>query len=217
MTAMQKMTARAARRYSALELTELFFVFSVIGWVWEVALHVVFDGELVNRGTMFGPWLPIYGTGGVLSVVLLRRIAHRPAAAFCAAAVLCSVLEYGTSWYLERVYGLRWWDYSMYPLNLDGRICLQTAVVFGLGCCAALYLVAPAVAERLARLPRVPQPRVCAMVLLLFALDFGWSTVNPNAGVGVSDYPLSQSVRAEGQLTELDPPHAVALLQNVRK
>lgn len=217
MTAMQKMTARAARRYSVLQLVQLFFVFSVIGWVWEVVLHIVFDGELVNRGTLFGPWLPIYGAGGVLCIVLLRRIAHRPALTFCAAAVLSSVMEYGTSWYLEQVYGLRWWDYSMYPFNLDGRICLQTALVFGLGCCVALYIAGPAVAERLERLPRVPQPRVCAMVLLVFALDFCWSTAHPNAGVGVSDYPISQSVRAEEPMTVIDPPHAVALLQNVRK
>ena len=48
---------------------------SAAGWLWEVALHLVFNGELVKRGTMLGPWLPIYGAGGVLAVLLLRRFA----------------------------------------------------------------------------------------------------------------------------------------------
>lgn len=51
----------------------LFFVFSVAGWLWEVGLHLVQDGVFVKRGVLSGPWLPIYGTGGVLIMLVLRR------------------------------------------------------------------------------------------------------------------------------------------------
>ena len=98
---------RAVRRYSMVEMTGLFFAFSVIGWLWEVGLHVVLDGELVNRGTMLGPWLPIYGAGGVLAVLLLRRVAYSPALVLALGTAMCTAVEYAAGRYLLAVYGLR--------------------------------------------------------------------------------------------------------------
>ena len=145
---------RAVRRYSMVEMTGLFFAFSVIGWLWEVGLHVVLDGELVNRGTMLGPWLPIYGAGGVLAVLLLRRVAYSPALVLALGTGMCTAVEYATGRYLLAVYGLRWWDYSMYPLNVDGLVSPLTSLVFGLGCCAAVYAAGPALADCISRLAR---------------------------------------------------------------
>ena len=59
--------------YSVSSLVLMFFTFSGIGWLWEVGLHLVVDGMFFNRGVMAGPWLPIYGTGGVLILVLLKK------------------------------------------------------------------------------------------------------------------------------------------------
>ena len=144
----RKYRARAAQRYTAAELTGLFFAFAAIGWLWEVGLHLALEGELVNRGTMLGPWLPIYGAGGVLAVLLLRRFADRPVLTFALGTALCTAVEYGTGKYLLAVYGQRWWDYSMYPLNIDGLVSPLTSLLFGLGCfmyyasdvCLGLYL-----------------------------------------------------------------------------
>ena len=183
----RRQTGRAARRYSAYELTMLFFAFAMIGWVWEVFLHVMFDGELVNRGTLFGPWLPIYGVGGALVTSLLRRLASRPIAVFFASSALCAAIEFAASVYLEAVYGLRWWDYSAYTFNIDGRVCLETTVGFGLGCCIALYCAAPAIADRLGRLPQSTRRALCAVLILLFAADFVCSTISPNTGKGITD------------------------------
>ncbi|MDO4271136.1 MAG: putative ABC transporter permease [Eubacteriales bacterium] len=217
MERMKQYKARASRRYTAAELTGLFFTFSVLGWLWEVALHIVFDGELVNRGTMLGPWLPIYGAGGVLAVLLLRRFADRPAAVFALGTALCSVIEFSAGRYLEAVYGLRWWDYSMYPLNIDGLVCAQTSLVFGLGCCAAVYLAAPALAERFARLPRMQARQCCVLLLTLFALDFGWSAANPNAGAGVTDYSVQQAAHADGTFSVIDVAHAASAVHGLPK
>lgn len=57
--------------------------------------------------------------------------------------VVCSIIEYFASWYLEKAHGIRWWDYSGYFMNLNGRICLEGAVVFGLACCLVVYFVGP--------------------------------------------------------------------------
>ena len=182
----RKTRYRAARHYTAAELTGLFFAFSVAGWLWEVGLHLVLEGGLVNRGTMLGPWLPIYGAGGVLAVLLLRRFSDRPLLTFALGTALCTVIEYGTGKYLLAVYGLRWWDYSMYPLNIDGLVSPLTSLLFGLGCCAAVYWAGPALADRFARLTRRQAHALCAALLVLFALDFLWSAVHPNPDAGAA-------------------------------
>lgn len=182
----RKYRARAARHYTAAELTGLFFAFAAIGWLWEVGLHLALEGELVNRGTMVGPWLPIYGAGGVLAVLLLRRFADKPLLTFALGTALCTVIEYGTGKYLLAVYGLRWWDYSMYPLNIDGLVSPLTSLLFGLGCCAAVYWAGPALADRFARLTRRQAHALCAALLVLFALDFIWSAVHPNTDAGAA-------------------------------
>ena len=185
----RKTRYRAARHYTAAELTGLFFAFSAGGWLWEVGLHLVLEGGLVNRGTMLGPWLPIYGAGGVLAVLLLRRFSDRPLLTFALGTALCTVIEYGTGKYLLAVYGLRWWDYSMYPLNIDGLVSPLTSLLFGLGCCAAVYWAGPALAARFRRLTRRQARVLCAALAALFLLDFLWSTAHPNTGAGVTTPP----------------------------
>ena len=203
----RKYRARAARHYTAAELTGLFFAFAAIGWLWEVGLHLALEGELVNRGTMLGPWLPIYGAGGVLAVLLLRRFADKPLLMFALGTALCTVIEYGTGKYLLAVYGLRWWDYSMYPLNIDGLVSPLTSLLFGLGCCAAVYWAGPALAARFRRLNQRQARMLLAVLLVLFALDFVWSTVHQNAGAGV-DAPM-------GGMTVVEPNEIGLLAHNL--
>lgn len=174
-------------QYGAVNYILFFFTFSMVGWVWEVGLHLVQTGELVNRGTMLGPWLPIYGSGGVLALLLLRRWFQNPALTFALSSLLCTAIEYGTSWILELTTGQRWWDYSDYFLNLNGRVCLEGAVIFGVGCCAAVYLIAPNLGRLYDKLPRSPKIAVCAALILLFCADQVWSHFHPNTGKGVTE------------------------------
>ena len=187
-----------SRRYGLSTLILLFFAFSCIGWVWEVSLHIVTDGVLVNRGTMLGPWLPIYGTGGVMVLVLLRRLFSRPVATFLVSMVLCSVIEYFTSWYLEFTKGIRWWDYSGYFMNLNGRICLEGAVIFGLGCCAVVYFAGPLLGRGIDRLSPAKRNSLCVVLLALFAADGVYSHFHPNAGEGITDYSAWRETQSPG-------------------
>ena len=88
-------------------------------------MHAVQTGEFVNRGVMHGPWLPIYGWGAAMTLVLLNRVRPHPFVMFFSTTALCGTLEYVTSWYLEQANGVRWWDYSGYFLNINGRICAE--------------------------------------------------------------------------------------------
>ena len=114
------------RHYSITQRSTVFLSMSVFGWLWEVGMHLVSYGEFVNRGALHGPWLPIYGAGAVLILTVLNRFRKNPALEFGATIVLCGFLEYMTSLIMEiATGGTKWWDYSGYYLNLNGRICAE--------------------------------------------------------------------------------------------
>ena len=184
----------ALRDYSLPSLVLLFFLFSFTCWVWEVSIHLVRDGVFVDRGVLHGPWLPIYGVGGLLILVLLARLRDRPLAEFGAAVVLCGAVEYVTSWALETLYGLKWWDYTGYLLNLNGRICAEGLLTFGVFGLVIVYVVAPALDDLIRRWRLGVAVPVCLVLLTAFAADGLWSLHHPNTGRGITDYGGTASV-----------------------
>ena len=183
-------------------LIVVFFSFSMIGWLYEVGLYVIAEGMLVNRGVLHGPWLPIYGGGVALIAVLLYRFRKNPAVEAIAIVVLCGIVEYLTSYVMERIYGIRWWDYTGYFLNLNGRICGEGLIVFALGGMAAVYLLVPMIDGAVNRIkPKVLIP-VCVLLLLFFATDLVYSRLSPNTGKGITDYE-QYGIQTEGEGREL--------------
>ena len=110
----------------------LFFVYSFLGWCLEVGCKLVSDHKFINRGFLIGPYCPIYGHGALIMTILLNRYLNDPATLFIMIILCCSLLEYFTSYFLEKIFHTRWWDYSGYRFNINGRICLETMVPFGL-------------------------------------------------------------------------------------
>ncbi|MGI6012149.1 MAG: DUF975 family protein [Ruminococcus sp.] len=177
------------RHYSIWSLILLFFIFSFVGWAWEVSLHLITDGIFVNRGVLHGPWLPIYGSGGILILTLLHRARRHPALEFSLIVILCGVVEYTTSYFLEILHnGKKWWDYSGYFLNLNGRICAEGLFVFGVGGMAFVYLAAPVLDNLIRKIKGKILIPLCLILLLLFAGDAVYSTRFPNTGKGITDY-----------------------------
>lgn len=179
------------RSYSVLHLIMMFFVISFIGWIWEVSLHLVSDGVFVNRGVLHGPWLPIYGSGGILILVVLRKLREKPAAEFAAAILLCGCVEYYTAWHLELVHnGQKWWDYSGYFLNIHGRVCAEGLLIFGLGGLAIVYLLAPFLDNLLAKINRKLLLVVAIVLLVIYVGDKVYSEKYPNMGEGITSVQL---------------------------
>lgn len=177
------------RHYSVWSILMFFFVMSMVGWLWEVSLHLLTDGNLVNRGVLHGPWLPIYGTGGVLILMLLNKLRKKPALEFFATILLCGSIEYLIAWYLERVYhGMKWWDYTGYFLNLDGRICAEGLLTFGLGGMMIVYILAPLFDNLIRRMPKKLLTVVCIVLIIVFCADMVYSSKHPNVGEGITDY-----------------------------
>lgn len=127
----------------ALSKLFLWFLFySFCGWLYESILVSIQERRLVNRGFLNGPLCPIYGTGAVLAVLVLGRV-QSPLTVFLVSMVGATALEYATSWAMERLFHARWWDYSHFKFNLNGRVCLLGAVVFGVGGVAIVFGAQP--------------------------------------------------------------------------
>ena len=113
----------------------LFITYSVIGWTMEVVGKLIELKRFVNRGFLIGPCCSIYGFGGILITLLLQYFTANPVVLFFMAILVCGVLEYLTSYFMEKLFNARWWDYSQRKYNINGRVCLNTIIPFGiLGC-----------------------------------------------------------------------------------
>lgn len=184
-------TINYMRKYSIWSLIAMFFIFAIIGWVWEVILHIIVDGEFVKRGVLHGPWLPIYGYGGILILTVLNKFRDKTLIQFLTIIVLCGTIEYFTAVYLEYAYnGQKWWDYTGYFLNLHGRICAEGLLVFGLGGIAVVYIVAPLLDNIIQKIDRKKLITVCCILLALFIFDNIYSKTDPNVGKGITDYQM---------------------------
>ncbi len=191
------------RHYTLLNLIVMFFIFSILGWCWEVMLHIIRDGALVNRGMLHGPWLPIYGTGGVLIILFLRKLADKPYVLFPVTMILCGVLEFTTSWCLETFHGVRWWDYSNYFLNIDGRICLEGLLTFAVGGILFVYFLGP-ILDNLLKEMNGKIKIVCVCVLIIvFSIDVAYSIHHPNMGAGITDYNQASQLHGTHSSTNI--------------
>lgn len=167
----------------------LFFALAFVGWLWEVALFFFTEHAFINRGVYRGPYLPVYGVGGLLLCLFLRPFRKKPAGVFLLSLLVCSALEYFTGYFLELLWGVRWWDYSGHFLNLNGRICLAGAVVFGLGGTALVCLFLPLYDRAYRKIPGRWRAALSLAFLLIFILDITYCAVYPNTGRGISFPP----------------------------
>ena len=110
----------------------LYFIYSIIGWFLEVGLAFYEHKKFVNRGFLIGPYCPIYGVGCLLLTILLSKYINEPGVIFAFSIFICATLEYLTSYLMEKIFKLRWWDYSNMKFNINGRICLETLIPFGI-------------------------------------------------------------------------------------
>lgn len=91
------------------------------------------DKLVFSRGYLIGPYLPIFGFGAIFLIGYLERYQEDVFALFCFSFMICCLLEYFTSLLMEKIFHLRWWDYSNKKFNINGRICLENGFYFGLG------------------------------------------------------------------------------------
>ena len=125
----------------------IFYIYSFIGWAQEVLQSIVKFKRFINRGFLIGPICPVYGFGSIMITFFLKKYIDQPFFVFLTAIFICCTLEYFTSYVLEKIFKARWWDYSHMKFNINGRICLECGLGFGLGAMAILYVINPYVID----------------------------------------------------------------------
>lgn len=150
----------------------LFLFYSISGWLIECINCTIREKKLVyDRGFLLGPYCPIYGFGGVGTYLFLTKFHDDPIALFVLASVGASALEYFTSYLMEKLFKARWWDYSDKKYNVNGRICLSYAFLFGLLSMIFVYLINPFCIDILNKIDPDLLIIISLILLVLFTFD----------------------------------------------
>jgi len=152
-----------------------FFIFGFAGWCMEVILKYRQYHRFINRGFLTGPILPIYGFGVILITVVVGNLASVESGVvmtFAMSLVICGIVEYLTSFILEKIFHARWWDYSQKPMNLHGRVWIGNLVLFGLAGVAIIHIVNPVLFPALDRIALNVRKAISVVLLAVLAADF---------------------------------------------
>ncbi|HHW45829.1 MAG TPA: putative ABC transporter permease [Clostridiales bacterium] len=149
----------------------LFMLYSFIGWIYETILCSVLKGEFVNRGFLHGPYCPIYGFGAILIILLLTHYVQNALSLFVLSSVLATAFEYASSYILEKLFNQRWWDYSNMRFNINGRVCLEGALIFGALSVLLVYYIHPLSMRLLEKASPLALKVIAVMLFVVFATD----------------------------------------------
>ena len=152
-------------------LCVIYLIYSFLGWVGETVVATAKGRRFTNRGVASGPFCFVYGTAGVLITIGLNDQRTSLAALFFGSMIYATVVEGLTAKLLERIHHRRWWDYSDYKFNLNGRICLLGAFEFGVGGVLITSVIQPQVAGVTDRLPLPAIHWLCGVLFVLTLID----------------------------------------------
>lgn len=149
----------------------LFMIYAIAGWCMEVIGKLIQYKRFINRGFLIGPYCPIYGYGALLITLLLNKYIDDPIALFVMAIFICGLLEYATSFCMEKMFKARWWDYSQRKFNINGRVCLNTIIPFGILVLFIMYVSTPFLLSKLSLLSEPWLNVLFWTLLVIFVTD----------------------------------------------
>ena len=158
-----------------INLILLFFAYSLLGWCIEVTLKYIQFHRFINRGFLTGPMCPIYGSGAALITLIVGGLSPWESGygtTFALSFLICGAVEYLTSYYMEKRFHARWWDYSQKPMNLHGRVWIGNLVLFGLGGVAIIHIINPLFCRVLDIIPFSLKSVVACILIAVCASDF---------------------------------------------
>lgn len=155
-----------------------FLFYSFGGWCAEILWCATIDKKLHSRGFLYGPLCPIYGFGALISLATYQAFQLPWWGNFLLIIIFSSVFEYFTSFLMEKIFHLRWWDYTKdTKFSLNGRISLETTIGFGLGGLFAIYIVQPSLVNLISKIPEHIIFPFAIIALIMLSIDFIISTV----------------------------------------
>lgn len=149
----------------------LFLIYSFLGWTIEVIVTFNKEKKFVNRGFLLGPYCPIYGFSSIIMILYLGRYRDSFITIFLLAVVVCSIIEYLVSYLMEKLFNARWWDYSNRKFNINGRVCLENSIWFGLLGTLLIYVVNPFLYNLISKMSDNVLLIVGSFLLIIFVID----------------------------------------------
>lgn len=150
----------------------IFFIYSVIGYLVEFIYCSIKEKRLVfNRGFLIGPYLPIYGVGAVIMINILDQYKNDLLVLFIMSMVVCTIIEYITSFILEKIFSIRWWDYQDRKYNINGRVCLENSFFFGIAGVIQIRYFNPFINRIIDLIPKTGFMIISISLLVIFLAD----------------------------------------------
>lgn len=154
-----------------LKIFYIFILYSILGWFMEVVIVSSKKRKITARGFLIGPWCPIYGFGALFITLLLRKYYNDPVALFVMSFLMGTILEYVTSYLMEKLFHARWWDYSNHKFQINGRVSLTTSLGFGALGVILVYILNPFFLRIIKNIPPIVFTIIMIIVLLIFITD----------------------------------------------
>lgn len=149
----------------------LFIIYSFIGWLTEIICIMITAKRFSNRGFLIGPYCPIYGFSALIIITNLNKYYNDPLALFIFIVIVASIMEYLTSYLMENIFNARWWDYSNKPFNINGRICLSNALLFGIMGLILVYILNPFISHLLFKANETLIIYLGIIIFIIFIFD----------------------------------------------
>lgn len=156
----------------------LFLTTSIIGYILEFLYSLIFRNKLVNPGFLFGPYCPIYGIGLLILILTLSKLKKNKIILFFNSALICSIFEYIVSILLEVVFKKRIWDYSTFFLNINGRVCLASALIWGFLGVIFISKIEPLIYKKFMKYKDFGVILLAYLVLIIFLFDTFFSIIS---------------------------------------
>ena len=157
--------------FSFSEIALLFFIYSFLGWCVEVAFVAVTAGKVTNRGFLNGPVCPIYGCGMIGVLLALLPVEKNIWLLFLGGMVICSAVELFGGWILDKIFHMRWWDYSDEKFNIGGYVCLAFSFMWGMAVVFAVKFVHHPIMAVVKKIPFQIQVIIVVVCGVVFVVD----------------------------------------------
>ncbi len=160
------------------EVILFFFIYSVMGWLWETVYCSLKAGKFIYRGFLTGPYCPIYGFGIIMVLYFIEPFHNNLILLYVFSTIIVTLLEFFTSYFLEKIFHTTWWDYHNVPFNIQGRIALPVSAFWGVGCVLVVRVIQPFVTKIVEALYNSFGVVIPAAILCIMAADTVFSILN---------------------------------------
>ncbi|MGX6969319.1 putative ABC transporter permease [Vagococcus bubulae] len=148
-----------------------FITYSIIGWLWESVYCSFKARHFVYRGFLLGPYCPVYGFGVTAVLLLVPDKSGTLLNLYFNSVVIVTIIEYLTSWLLEKLFNMSLWDYKSVPLNIEGRVAVPVSMFWGVGCLFLIKVINPVIQDGINQFSNMTHSIGPILLFIVFITD----------------------------------------------